>query len=482
MKIVCRGGGVKNYKSTIFCPLVLALAVFFVFFSTSTRLDAAGFCLPGDDAPTADKHTPKAIDNALQKGEAYGFFDANPNMRGFLSKEAVSASDTVSYNFLMNVVPHVLSNISDKVRYQKITGTISPISSANILQVGTPEFYQCQRGIPLSECNRTKTHIDQLLALAASLPATSLFVLASDLSIDGNLLLDNKSGTIKSSLETIMQSGRAVGLLGFKMPFEGTIFTLPSGRRYTDAHSRPTFLLAIGARDKVLRFHKLLKKEFGTRWSDEDHNFLIFTDQLIHKSLVGGDWPEKAFKNSKGVRVDKFWEQASGFQQFTISKKHVGAIAEINLTEIQTPNSLPIKAFDEDIQLWQWRKESNDCKKSWLRLKRKEKMIKVNRKGSKFEFKLGGTASVVQRLPKRRKYFIRTEVTATDIGIDESLASWVSGWNFDERSEDTLFDSQANFFPALNLRRFVSQLESVTRSTFKPEIIARFDLGVSLER
>jgi hypothetical protein len=279
-----------------------------------------------------------------------------------------------------------------------------------------------------------------------------------------------------------MQSGRAVGILGFKAPFKGTIFTLPSGRRYTDAHSRPTFLLAVGARDKVIRFHDLLKKEFGARWSVEDHKILIFTNKLIDKSLIGDDWPEEAFKNSKGIRADKFWEQASGFQKFTILKEHEGASAKINLNDIQTPYSLPIQKFRVENHLWQWRKESGACEKQWLKLDRKEKMIKVNRKGTQFEFIIGGPNSVVPRLPKRRKYFIRTEVTATDIGVDESLSSWIKDWNFDARGEGALFDNQANFFPALNLRRLVSQLESVTRSTFKPEIIARFDLGVSLER
>jgi hypothetical protein len=472
----------KYRKLEKFCVSSLALAVLVVVVFTSARLDAADFCLPGTDKITQVAPPPAADRNALADGDAFAFFDANPNMRGFLSEEATGHDKTVSYKDIVLVVPHVLSNISDNVRHQKITSTVSTIAVSNIRQVGGPEFYQCQSGTPLAECNRPKTDVGQFISVAAGLPASSFFVLASDLSIDGHLLLDNKPNSIKNSLEAIMQSGRAVGVLGFKVPFAGTIYGLPSGKPYTDAHLRPVFLLAVGARDKVLRFHQLLKDEFGTRWSDEDHNFLIFTNQLIQKSLVGDNWPENAFKPNKGVRAGKLWDQVNGFQQFTMSKKNEGAYAKINVTDIQTPHSLPIEKFEVANKLWQWRKENEDCQKSWLELKRKEKMIDVIRKNEQFVFKLGGPNSVVRRLPKRRKYYIRTEVRATDIGVDESLASWVSNWSFDERSEDALFNDQARLFPALNLRRFVSQLESVTRDAFKSETIAHFDLGVYLER
>jgi hypothetical protein len=466
-------------KSEKFYAAKLAFAFLFIFFCSSARLSAASFCLPeaGSTPPP-----PPATLSSLSGGDAYVFFDANPNMRGFISKGSTDKNDAISYKDVVHVVPHALSKISSSVRYQKISGTVSPIPVSGLLQVGNPEFYQCPNGIPLADCNRTKTHVGNFISLAANLPASSFFVLASDLSIDGNLLLDNKTGSIKKSLETIIQSGRAIGVLGYKVPFTGTIFGLPSGRRYTDAHSRPVFLLAIGARDKVLRFHQLLKDDFGDRLSDEDNNFLVFTNQLIQKSLIGDNWPETAFKANKGVRADKLWDQENKFQQFTILKKNDGAFANINLTDIQTPYSLPIQKFKVDNKLWQWRKGKNVCSKSWLELKRKKKMIKVTRKGTQFEFKLGGQKSDVGSLPRRRKYFIRTKVRATDIGVDENLSSWVTKWSFDERSEDALFDNREGLFPTLNLRRFVSQLEGVTRNTFKPEIIAQFDIGVYLER
>jgi len=460
----------------------LVLAVFFVFCSFSTRIGAAEFCLPEADTPVPGTQSPANVSNDL-KTNGYGFFDANPNMRGFLSNEAAGDGASASYRDLMLALPYALAEVSGDVHYHKVAETTSPMDPTTIpLILANPEFYKCQKSTALSECNRTKTHIDQLLAAAAALPTSSFFVLASDLSIDGNLLLDNKAGSIKSSLETILQSDRAVGIIGIKMPFAGTIFSLPSGRSYMEAQSRPVFLLAIGARDKVIRFHDLLKEGLGDRLTIENHNFLIFTNQLFHKSLIGDDWPNNAFKAGKGVHVDKLWDQANGFQQFTMLKNNEGASAKINLTDIQTPQSLPIQGFKVENHLWQWRKVSSACENRWMKLDRKKKMIEITRKGEQFVFKLGGPASVVRNLPKRRKYFVRTEVTAIDIGLDKSLSSWVWDWSFDSSSEDDFFNSQASFFPALNLRRFVNQLEDVTRSTFKPKIIARFDLGVYLDR
>jgi hypothetical protein len=478
------GRGMANYISAGSCTIRLVLAILLIFISISSPLSAEDFCLPEKDGVDLGKDQPSDVDKTLQDGGAFIFFDANPNIRGFVSKEATEDQEIVSYKDIVHIVPHILTDISNNVKYQKITKTISPISSTEIMQVSTPEFYQCQGGVPLSECNQTKTNIDEFMALVAGLPASSLFVLASDLSINGNLLLDNKPGSIRNSLETIMQSGRAVGIFGFKVPFSGAIFGLPSGRRYMDAHSRPAFLLAVGARDKVLRFHQLLQKDFGSRWSEEDHNFLLFTNRSIRTPLIGDAWSKDTFQAGKGAYADILWDQKSNFQQFTLSQKNEGILAKINLTKIQTPFSLPIKSFQVSEDLWQWRKKGDVCKKSWLKLdpSNPEKMIQASRNGEYYEFKLGGSNSGISHLPKRRMYFIRTEVTATDISFDEKLAPWVLGWNFDERSEDTLFNDQVTFFPTLNLRRFVGQLESVTRSTFKPEVIARFDLGVSLER
>ena len=383
----------------------------------------------------------------------------------------------------MLALPYALKEVSGDVYYQRVTEKTSTIKPAEIPGLlANPEFYACQPGTQLSKCNRTQPQIRELVALAAGLPNSSFFVLASDLSIDGNLLLDNKLGSIKSSLETILQSGRTVGIIGFKMPFAGTIRSLPSGRSYTEARSRPVFLLLVGARDKVTRFYEHLTKDLGELLTVENHKFLLFTNRLFHKVLIGANWPEKAFKAGERVRVDKFWDQAEEFQQFTMLNNNEGASATIDLTDIQTPQSLPIQEFKVENQLWQWRKESTPCESSWMKLNRQKKMIEVTREGAQFIFKLGGPNSVVHNLPKRRKYFVRTEVTAMDIGLDENASSWVRNWSFDSSSEEEYYNNQASFFPALNLRRFVDQLEDVTRRTFKPETIARFDLGIFLDR
>ena len=233
---------------------------------SASETEAEELCLPETD--TSNRQTEKTAppSDALSPGDTYIFFDATPNMRGFLSADVQKQPPVITYRDIVSEVPHSLAGISQNVGYQKISTKLSTMTTEDVDLVGDSQFYKCPKGVPKNNCNNTKTsfiksRVKRVLKIAAREPASSFIVLATDLFIEQSLLLDDNPGSIKGSLKTIMESGRSIGLVSSKVPFAGTIWDLPSGRSYEDAHYRPVFLLVVGARNKIIKFFDALQKK-----------------------------------------------------------------------------------------------------------------------------------------------------------------------------------------------------------------------------
>jgi hypothetical protein len=420
--------------------------------------------------------------NFSPSGDAFVFFDASPAMRGFVAREALGSPDAMSYRDMVHVLPHALNQVVTDVIYQKIQGGLLPVDASRILDVATPRFYNCQQGVPTSECNRTSNRLDEIISFSADMDPNALVVYISDLFTASELLLNNKKGGLRDSLKAISGTNRSFGLFGLKIPYRGTIFNLPSGRRYGEAKWRPLYMLVMGPKFKILKLQSVLRKELDDRWKEGDHNFLLFTAKTINKPMIGDRWPQDAFTPSNGAKASKVFEKPIPVQQFRAHRKKASLSATINLADIQAPFAMPPKAFKVKQEIWRYRPDESDCAKHWQRIKVSKQFVEIEKVEASLKFNFAKAENGAVRLPSRRSYLISTEVLATDMGVDDNLTKWVKEWSFEERTEDQLFLNPVEFFPTLNLRRLVSMLETVTKASFEPEVIARFGLGVHVDR
>jgi hypothetical protein len=415
-------------------------------------------------------------------GDAYIFLDASPGMRGFVRQQSKATDDVMSFRDIIYGLPHALNQVAPKTYYQKVRGGMTPIKTSRVLEAAEPTFYKCKPGTPINKCNKYVNNHQDIISFSTQIPTSSLLIYVSDLFIGSVQILEKGEGSLRHSLKEIIASNRAVALMGLKVGFKGTIFGLPSGRRYGDAKSRPVYLLAIGPKDSVLNFISATRKELGDSWKDGDHNILLFAPKTVNRPIIGRRWPKDAFTPNRPASVSRIFNEAVPVQQFLMPKSGASLTASAALDSVLAPYVMPPKTLRVEETIWRYREDEDDCVRHWQKIKIKPGLVEVESKKGVLNFLFEVKKSGGVRLASRRAYLVSAEVVSTDIGVDETLTKWVSDWSFDERTEDSLYLNSVAFFPTLNLRRLVSLFESASKAAFTPELIARFNLGIFLER
>ena len=278
------------------------------------------------------------------------------------------------------------------------------------------------------------------------------------------------------------KAGKAIGLLGVRAPFRGLLYDLPSGSRYGGATSRPVFLLLVGSREKILEFYGHLKKELLGADLENRNFFLLFTNQVVRNRINDKDVDPGTFKLGKGIQTKRLINGLPSVLQYTVSRNSNPASGTFDLKKIQTPYTLPLEAYKVQQVLWIKRKKKIDCAKQWLTLNNARPIANVKREGSKLSVKLFADPLAMRKLPTRRQYIVSLKVLATDFVLGEEHAELFEKWSFDERSERELTKSGAEFFPALNLLRFVEHLVQSSKTYFTADTILNLNSVFYLER
>lgn len=413
---------------------------------------------------------------------SYVFIDSSPNMVGLVNAADSADGPSGTKRMLFNL-PFALSSLSEKVRYHQVQGSVTPKAIHEGSDLLDRSLYQCEKGKSLSQCLSGKSALSIVLPFVASGSKDDVYILVSDLSLDGKEFIGGAGSQFRKSIERILGSERAIGIVAVRGKFEGVVYDLPSGGRYSKANKRPLYLMAFGERNSLLKLFGNIEREVLSNVPTSDKKLVIFTKRVVKRKIGNLEWKDDEFNVGKGIQTDSTHETGMPrIRKYILQRKHYKLEAKIGLDQVQLPYSLPATEFELEQKLWQRRRDSGKCSKQWLQLKGRDDLISVSKSETDFSLNVFNKQKSTKKLPSRRTYFLSSEVLIKKIGLDASLSSWAKEWSYDDLSEKRLIAEKPSFFPTLNLDRLLKVLADSVLKTFEPERLARFDAIFHIDR
>ncbi len=418
------------------------------------------------------------------KPSGFVFIDQTLSMEGFVQRnpENNAAQD---YNYLraMDELAFQLSLITENQAFHKYAKDIKPVTSSELNNATSSEFYNCPGSVPASECRNLQSDLESVLSIAAMQP-DGFFVIVTDLFLKNTQFFDPKSN-IKKSLSTVFDQGQSIGIYGVKSKFNGRVSGLPSGSVYENAESRAFYIITIGKKNQVLEFKDNLAKDVFSSVSEEDINFTIYTNDFVLNTVTPELIKKDDLSSGRGATKNIFYPERYNLHQYDLKHSHIPIQGEFDLYNIQLPNTILLSEFTTNVTLFQ-SKDIYNCKK-WKQLDNVENLVSVSQNGSKVIVEIFGTVEVEgklnnpasQKFKRKRSYIANIKVIANNIGLNDD-EFWLKDWSFTSVDETDLIQSSPTFFPTLNLSRFSTMLENIQQSEFKSLVPIEFNVAVRM--
>lgn len=421
-------------------------------------------CLPpGVKSVTNDPQSELVLPKFKKDGQVFVFFDASTNMKGFVpSSSGPSQSSGSSYAQLVHVIPDIVNKVGVEGRFHRYRRELSPLSGTQISRVTNPQFYACDAGTPLGQCDDPRNQLEQILALANRFKRGALTVITSDFNLVDEEVRSREPGSISDSLSNLFRKGNSFGLYATKSEYKGIIHGLPGGVPYDRALERPFYVLLIGPIEKIIRFRKLLTSEFGKGRKERRERFFIFTNKLITNRITEKSFKKNDYDLIDGANFASVLKEMPEIPQFSVPGSSGLVRLEVDLAKVQIPETLPLDKFETTQNIWMHRPGGRDCSRRWFQVKSAKSLVSVQRQGTRLTLDFFSDRASMKTLPTNRPYFLSLNITAGSTSLSDDDKEWLAGWSFDVTGLNKLVEEEAAFFPTLNLKRFVGVLSMAT--------------------
>ena len=263
------------------------------------------------------------------------------------------------------------------------------------------------------------------------------------------------------SITKLFLKGNSFGVYA-QVRIKGVIYGLPGGLPHDRALVRPFYVLLIGPIEKIIEFRKLLTAEFSEKKANRREKFFLFTDKLITNRITEQNFEKSDYALNDGAKFSPVLKNMPGIPQFEVPRNSGSVSLNVDLGEVQVPETLPLDKFSTDQSIWMRRSGGGDCSKRWLPVKSANTLAEVERQGTEITMDLFADRASMKKLPTNRAYFFSVNITAASTSLSDTDRNWLKAWSFDAIGLDKLVEKQEPFFPTLNLHRFVETLSAAT--------------------
>ena len=318
-------------------------------------------------------------------------------------------------------------------------------------------------------CGQSQTRLDDLLSRLAGDRNAPLSVAVTDLWLDNNDVLDSRSLSLSRPLRDIMESGRAIGIVGVPAPYTQQVYDIPVGARTAtlprgSVRSRPFFILLIGEPDEVMGMKSMLDRDVLAGDLAGISRFAIFSPEPILESgglavatPIGADeaftYPTTfvsdredipALRISKSVAGDLVFaadegneSSAQGLVLPTGAAAGTDVILSAAVWVLEGPWS---EACDPTTELESW-VEAPDFPRTY---------VNGDKAG---DYIFSAADEMWLDLPSGETYYMVWEAVGSGPSATGDI-SWLENWSFAPSEGAALLDSPPDVFPVLNLATF----------------------------
>lgn len=422
--------------------------------------------------------------------QANFFFDTSQNMVGFIN----SASS--SYKLFISELIKKSPLFSENQTFQRYFANIETVDVNNIGGVTTnKKFYQCPGDIPSGECHKIKTKLSSVLTAVNYQGENELAIIVTDLFLQVEELLtkENRDKLVKP-FANALNRGDAVGVFGIQSAYEGRIFgicpdnTQTKRTTYSNATSRPFFVILIGNKDIILNFKNLMDEAVIPKIGTDKVEFNLFTNDIIKSPYTTKTWPVSSFIKGNGIKQGDVLEgDNSNVEEFIVSKGNQPLDIQINLEDIQTPYTLPITDFTASTKGYLQMAKKGSCSDQWFDIGNNENITYFkDQDNSLVTFDIFSRSREDSMTFSRNfNYLFQIDFKANSIGGEE-VDVWMrdSSWTFSCEQADMITDptNGRTKFPVLNLNSFYDLLEQVQKENFSTTSISKLNLAIHMSK
>ena len=399
------------------------------------------------------------------------------------------------------------------IEFYRFGKQISRVPKEHEAEIANERFYT-HRCLPLSgratahtACDVDESQIGVALSEAeeseprtVSMVMTDLFLTAQDLG----------SAPMSGPLSQILRSGRAIGIIGIKAPFVGTVYDIPTGNgitrydlgprtpRDTAATSRPIFIILIGAPDLVSQLSAQLTDILSQSMRPEGYHAILFAFGPIGRG-GGNTGPTGPIRlavphDAPGMIEVRRSYFPPGVPAYLIrsNQRPVDLPIDEQADNALMPPGFAAGGLDVDERIWFGFKEGA-CVSKWRILgdDGHPPLAKLATNAAEqpvLELFPGGApprgASPAASLHPGLKYFVSVSVRAHMIEPGKGT-TWLNDWNLSQDSVDATLAARPRFFPALNLQVISRMLEKILEQGFasdpQRQAVAHISLVFDLE-
>ena len=462
--------------------------IFLIFFSHT--LSAKDQCVENIINSESTLKNNSSISNTIAK-QANFFFDTSQNMVGFINP------GSSAYKLFISELRNKSPLFSENQTFQRYFANIETVDVNNIGGVTTnKKFYQCPGDIPSSECHKIKTKLSTVLsAVDFQKEENHLSIIVTDLFLQVEELLtkSNRDKLVKP-IANALNRGEAVGIFGIQSAYEGKIFgicpdnTQTTRTTYSNATSRPFFVILIGNKDVILNFKNLMDEEVIPKIGEDKVEFNLFTNDIVKSPFSMGDWPTESFIKGNGIQQGDVIEgDTSAIKEFVVQKGNQPLDIKINLEDIQTPHTLPMTGFTASTKAYMQITKKGSCSEQWYDIGEHTNITYFkDQNNSDVTFKMfSRNEDNHMTFSRNIDYIFQVDFQANDIGGANSDI-WMKDptWTFSCEQSDLITDpdSGRTKFPVLNLNYFYDLLEQVQKDNFSKTSISKLNLAVHMSK
>jgi hypothetical protein len=338
------------------------------------------------------------------------------------------------------------------------TGFHPIADAAEARRYTTPAPYTCRT----PECDVQESAIDAALERIAGDSADRLNILISDLWLDNRSHRESVEVALGTPLRRILESGRAIGVIGIRAPFKGPIYTATAGvATYQGASERPLFLIAAGPDAAVQRLYRALADAQSPALSKDRLRFSLFSTALPDPAAQ----PQLAVQGAGIAKwPTRLASGAATLPAYRIDRPRAQSLRGSLGAELDPAEGLPAglvwsgEPF-RSTQVWQLtgQEDLSRCSAGmWTRVvPLRDPWAEAQDGRARFSI----TPQAVARL-NPGTYYVAAELGATGLKANGGETGWMREWSVSEEGLPAFVASRPAQFKALKLDRLGTILES----------------------
>ena len=395
------------------------------------------------------------------------FVDGSGSMAGFI--RGATAGDRPLQDLVARL-PWIAGGLQRPASFTLFGRDLHPLPVGREALLASDAPYACHTGEALP-CDNQETRLDRVLAAIKAKPADHLAVLVTDLWLTGQDLSAGPAA-LSGPLSDMLASGRAVGVVGVRAPYDGPIYDIPNAPPFAGARSHGLFVLLVGPVDRVTAFHERLGRlggGFSGQGPGRGGGWSLFTLHPLAPQPAGtrplSVTPGAALSEAPvlppraGLDVQQLRLARSAALRSLARGTDAGqAVFTAHPAAQARPGAVWTGALEPVVRLWRAKSAAAVCHvRAWTPVGRLPGGWEaVDSAAPRFVLR---PAEAAAHLPGGGVYLMAASLDRPRLQTPNPADRWMRDWSFDASSAPAVLASRPAFFPTLNLGETADLLE-----------------------